>query len=179
MIRYRLLYPVLLLSEGVYSFLVLRVKAPSIRSHDLFTSMMALVISLVLLAVVMQLRIQDGNARIRYRMLSETDLLTGNLNKAACENSVRQYIARHGGSTCALLMLDIDDFKQINDMFGHQVGDWLLEKMGRCCAMYSVPPILSGAQAAMNLCCASRIFSGKTCCGKSAARFRNSCARRQ
>ena len=130
-IRYRLLYPVLLLSEGVYSFLVLRVKAPSIRSHDLFTSMMALVISLVLLAVVMQLRIQDGDARIRYRMLSETDLLTGILNKAACENSVRQYIARHGGSTCALLMLDIDDFKQINDMFGHQVGDWLLEKMGQ------------------------------------------------
>ena len=130
-IRFRYLYPILLLSEVGYSLALIKGKDPSIHAHDLFTSIMAWAISLVLLAVVMQLRIQDGNARIRYRMLSETDMLTGILNKAASESSVRQYLQRHTSGTCALLMLDIDDFKQINDTFGHQVGDWLLEKMGQ------------------------------------------------
>lgn len=130
-IRYQLLYPIMLLSEVGYSFAVIEGKDPSIHAHDLFTSIMAWAVSLVLLAVVMQLRVQDGSARIRYRMLSETDMLTGILNKAACENSVRQYLQRHTSGTCALLMLDIDDFKQINDTFGHQVGDWLLEKTGQ------------------------------------------------
>lgn len=130
-IRFRYLYPILLLSEVGYSLALIKGKDPSIHAHDLFTSILAWAISLVLLAVVMQLRVQDGSARIRYRMLSETDMLTGILNKAACESSVRQYLQRHTSGTCALLMLDIDDFKQINDTFGHQVGDWLLEKMGQ------------------------------------------------
>ena len=130
-IRYQLLYPIMLLSEVGYSLALIKGKDPSIHAHDLFTSIMAWAISLVLLSVVMQLRVQDGSARIRYRMLSETDMLTGILNKAASESSVRQYLQRHTSGTCALLMLDIDVFKQINDTFGHQVGDWLLEKMGK------------------------------------------------
>ena len=76
-IGFQLLYPIMLLSEVGYSLAVIEGKDPSIHAHDLFTSIMAWAISLVLLAVVMQLRVQDGSARIRYRMLSETDMLTG------------------------------------------------------------------------------------------------------
>jgi diguanylate cyclase (GGDEF)-like protein len=39
--------------------------------------------------------------------------------------------ARRYGSQLSLLILDIDDFKQFNDTYGHPVGDAILRKVGR------------------------------------------------
>lgn len=53
-------------------------------------------------------------------------------NRAAFEISLAQALkhARHASETFALIMLDVDHFKQINDQHGHEVGDRALVQVG-------------------------------------------------
>ena len=58
---------------------------------------------------------------------AETDPLTGVLNRAAFVAKFEQRVAQLKPHTqCALLMLDIDGFKMVNDAFGHGAGDQAL-----------------------------------------------------
>ena len=64
---------------------------------------------------------------------AKTDSLTGLLNKSATEDLIRMIVAKrqresgHG----ALLMIDVDLFKSINDSCGHAEGDRVLAEVGR------------------------------------------------
>lgn len=61
--------------------------------------------------------------------LAHTDPLTGLLNRRGLDQHVRQQL---GGSLkdCALLLFDIDEFKQINDAHGHLLGDRVINAVG-------------------------------------------------
>ncbi len=60
-----------------------------------------------------------------YRELSLTDALTGLHNKRFLMNELNLAVeeARESGSALSLILLDIDNFKSINDSFGHAMGD--------------------------------------------------------
>ena len=62
---------------------------------------------------------------------AETDALTGLLNRGAYDDRIRNALARaqRQGESLALLLLDLDFFKQINDTHGHQYGDEYLKRM--------------------------------------------------
>jgi len=59
---------------------------------------------------------------------STHDSLTGIFNKTYCQETMNQQIsfAKRQNSDLSILFLDIDDFKDINDTFGHQSGDMVL-----------------------------------------------------
>ncbi len=65
--------------------------------------------------------------------LSNTDRLTGLANRMRLDAGVEQEIARSQrcGEPFALILLDIDKFKCVNDTFGHPVGDRVLIEVGR------------------------------------------------
>jgi diguanylate cyclase (GGDEF)-like protein/PAS domain S-box-containing protein len=56
------------------------------------------------------------------------DDLTGLPNRSLFTNRLEEYLkhSRRAGSSIALLFIDLDDFKEINDRFGHEAGDSLL-----------------------------------------------------
>ena len=73
------------------------------------------------------------NAQIRTRLehLAHTDSLTGLHNHRYFHERLRSELHRAGRAhdTAALLMLDIDDFKRVNDVCGHGEGDQILQAL--------------------------------------------------
>lgn len=69
-----------------------------------------------------------AEAEARAHQLASRDPLTGFLNRRslADEGAAMFVRTRRGGKAMALLMLDLDHFKSVNDMHGHAVGDALL-----------------------------------------------------
>ena len=65
---------------------------------------------------------------------ANNDFLTGLYNRMSCERDLARYIeeAKQNNSKGALLYLDLDDFKHINDGLGHQYGDVLLKAISHC-----------------------------------------------
>jgi diguanylate cyclase (GGDEF)-like protein/PAS domain S-box-containing protein len=57
--------------------------------------------------------------------LAERDPLTGLLNRRGLEHAARE-LSRGGGQDTAVLLIDCDDFKRINDVHGHDAGDEVL-----------------------------------------------------
>jgi diguanylate cyclase (GGDEF)-like protein/PAS domain S-box-containing protein len=74
---------------------------------------------------------KEAELRVRYMALH--DALTGLPNRTLLEDRLVQAIAlaRRNQRSVAVLMLDLDRFKNVNDSFGHYVGDRLLEAVSK------------------------------------------------
>jgi two-component system cell cycle response regulator len=72
---------------------------------------------------------------------ARVDALTGLENRVALEASLAAALASHErtGSPLSLLLLDLDGFKEINDRYGHGIGDDLLRRVGACLRKGSRP----------------------------------------
>lgn len=71
------------------------------------------------------------------RHTSEIDGLTKVFNRTAIEQKINEHISENPDETSLVLLLDLDNFKAVNDMFGHIEGDNLLietaEKLEHFC----------------------------------------------
>ncbi len=58
------------------------------------------------------------------RQRAAKDALSGLLNRATAEELIKKRIRNMSEKeTCALFIVDLDDFKRVNDTLGHQAGD--------------------------------------------------------
>lgn len=68
----------------------------------------------------------------RAHSLSMRDPLTGLFNRRYLEETMPRELARakRSGQTLGLIALDLDHFKKLNDSYGHEVGDLVLQRFG-------------------------------------------------
>src|ERR1051326_6755752 len=92
---------------------------------------------------------------VRNRVLNEVssrDTLTGLFNRGYVIEKLDSEINRavRHGSPMAVLMMDLDHFKNINDTYGHNVGDQVLQWVGKTlresCRVYDVPGRYGGEE---------------------------------
>jgi diguanylate cyclase (GGDEF)-like protein len=72
-------------------------------------------------------QLQTANKELQ--KLSSTDALTGLYNRGHWEEALKLEYARHSryGGNASLVMFDIDHFKKVNDTYGHQAGDKVIQ----------------------------------------------------
>lgn len=74
--------------------------------------------------------------RKNFKRLAVTDTLTGIYNRLGFDDQVEQYMRQNPQKHCVMAMLDIDDFKLVNDMYGHAAGDGVLKKLAESMKQY-------------------------------------------
>jgi len=85
------------------------------------------------LAALASAAFRNATTHAELALAARTDGLTGCLNHAAMQDTLRREIERatRGGRSLSVALVDLDDFKQVNEEHGHQVGDEVLRAVGR------------------------------------------------
>jgi diguanylate cyclase (GGDEF)-like protein len=122
-------------------------------------------------ALALQAAASDAEAQ-RLGHAATVDVLTGLFNRPYLDARLHQEVgrAKRLSSTMALLLIDVDDFKAINDSHGHQVGDGVLQALGAVlrsavrvfdvCARYGgdeFAVLMPGSDRASAVACAERM----------------------
>ncbi|MEJ8320235.1 MULTISPECIES: GGDEF domain-containing protein [Pseudomonadaceae] len=84
-------------------------------------------------------QLQTLSQQLEYR--ATHDALTGMLNRGAVIDQAGQALRQRGG---AMIVLDIDHFKRINDEFGHPAGDRVIQAIARCLQELVQAPAIVG-----------------------------------
>jgi len=70
---------------------------------------------------------EERRAQERLRVLANTDTITGLPNRNAIHEMISDAIANRGDTQVGIVYLDLDNFKKVNDAYGHMFGDQLLQ----------------------------------------------------
>ena len=106
-------------------------------------------------------------ARLEAEYLACTDYLTGLLNRRAFMERLEAEISRTGreGTPVSIILTDIDHFKKVNDSFGHQSGDLVLQVFASClsrlCRPYDFIGRYGGEEFIICLPCTSGLQAEK------------------
>lgn len=106
-------------------------------------------------SVQLQVGIARNRAMMSLHRLEEAnqrDPLTGLLNRTAFHKACVQKLALDG-QRCLMLMLDVDDFKNYNDTYGHPQGDELLINLARTLSATVEKKGLAGRMGGDEFCC--------------------------
>ena len=71
---------------------------------------------------------EEKRSSLELMEMAQRDALTGLLNRKASQAQIEAYLAEESDDNCAMIIIDIDDFKSINDRFGHLFGDMVLTR---------------------------------------------------
>lgn len=98
----------------------------------------------LLLAGLTAALISINENRKNFKRLAVTDALTGIYNRHGFDEQVEQYMRQNPQKHCVVAMLDIDDFKLVNDVYGHAAGDGALKKLAESMKQYFSKDVILG-----------------------------------
>ncbi len=134
-------YGMRMFAEAALGSLGLGVIVLSLRFNDYVSTLsVATVFFIMFIAIIVaysySLMANVDRARRELELASSSDLLTGLLNRRGLYEHIETLFRSSKVSDCraAILFADLDGFKSVNDVHGHQMGDRVLKEVASCIA---------------------------------------------
>ncbi len=112
------------------------VKLPEVWQMDVGNTAVFAAVGFFLHVIANSIRIKEFTLTRKINMQKDTDDLTGLKNKGALTREINAYLEDAAKDSGILFILDIDRFKQINDTYGHDVGDDVIAQLGAFLGRY-------------------------------------------
>lgn len=120
----------LIVSACVYYVCIRRVKTDVALIADGVNLWVYTPMAILINVTYNSFRVRDLLMQKTIEQQRDTDDLTGLLNKSALKKTIgEQILSGHRG---IMLSVDLDDFKRINDTYGHDLGDIVLSNLANC-----------------------------------------------
>ncbi|WP_026490017.1 GGDEF domain-containing protein [Butyrivibrio sp. XBB1001] len=129
----------------LFAVLEYSIKTPRLVIIDAANAILFLIVSVFCYVTVMRASLISKEENEILMEKSQTDLLTGLFNKLSFEDKSKELLNdRHIGAKATLFIFDLDNFKEVNDRYGHQVGDEVLKKFAEIIKSYFHPTDVFG-----------------------------------
>ena len=115
----------------VFDILAFLFKTPDRYAIDIMNSIIFLITGMLLSIFTANIKLNEFIFQKAIKTERDTDGLTGLLNKSSMMREIRKSMT-NDPKNGILVMLDVDDFKRINDSYGHVVGDFVISGIARC-----------------------------------------------
>ena len=114
----------------IYLIWMYPTKSPDIWMTDLINVIIFTIVGIFLNIIANSLRIREFVLTREINIQKDIDELTGLKNKSALTKAINNFLTDSSTDKGILFVLDIDRFKAINDTYGHDIGDKVIEQMG-------------------------------------------------
>ena len=137
-----LITPVFLIGRSIYmaielsaAAIVFAVWMHGVKMHDiwmvdLINVTIFTIVGIFLSIIANAVRVREFVLTRKINIQKDTDELTGLKNKGALTREINAFLADEAKDKGILFILDVDKFKAINDTYGHDVGDRVIEQIG-------------------------------------------------
>jgi diguanylate cyclase (GGDEF)-like protein len=115
---------------AAFTALIMVIVAVVELPHLLLTAPAIIIFYIAIVVTIAMVGSAVGRATIAYRGLGIVDQLTGLFNRSALLVRAAELEHRSGSAGAAVIVLDVDRFKAINDRHGHATGDAVLRELG-------------------------------------------------
>ena len=123
------------------------------RNTTLFVAVTGIFTSIILLlSVLTRVWLVSKENKNKFQILAHTDSLTGIYNRYGFDEATEKMIDKNPKAHYVAALLDIDDFKFINDIYGHDYGDRALKNLADSMKTFFPPDTLLGRNGGDEFC---------------------------
>ena len=117
-------------ADAVFLVWMHSVKTYEIWRYDVINVVIFTFVGIFLHIIANSIRIREFVLTRKINIQKDTDELTGLRNKAALTREINEFIGAGPAGRGVMFLMDVDRFKLINDTYGHDAGDRVMEQLG-------------------------------------------------